>query len=73
MRAEDRFVNPLGFQVFGYNRSQENLAPEPAPAVSPAPLPGSSQPQVLAPGAQPTPSPSGTSPSRLPNGVEVTL
>ena len=51
MRAEDRFVNPLGFQVFGYNRSQENLAPQPAPITSTAPLPGSSQPQVLAPGA----------------------
>jgi type IV secretion system protein VirB8 len=54
MRAEDRFVNPLGFQVFGYNRSQENLAPQPAPAVSAPPLSGSSQPQVLAPGAPPT-------------------
>lgn len=73
MRAEDRFVNPLGFQVFGYSRSQENLAPEPAPASNAVALPGSSQPQVLAPGAQPTPSPSSTSPSRLPNGVEVTL
>lgn len=51
MRAEDRFVNPLGFQVFGYDRSQENLAPEPAPAVPSPPLSGSSQPQVLAPGA----------------------
>jgi type IV secretion system protein VirB8 len=73
MRAEDRFVNPLGFQVFGYNRSQENLAPQAAPVTSAAPLPGSSQPQILAPGAQPTPNPPGTSPSRLPNGVEVTL
>jgi type IV secretion system protein VirB8 len=53
MRAEDRFINPLGFQVFGYNRSQETLAPQPAPAVSAAPLSGSSQPQVLAPGAPP--------------------
>ena len=69
MRAEDRFVNPLGFQVFGYNRSQENLTPQPGPAVS-APPPGSSQPEVLAPGAQPSPSPA---PSRGPNGVEVTL
>lgn len=51
MRAEDRFVNPLGFQVFGYNRSQENLAPDPAPAAGAAPLSGSSQPQVLTPGA----------------------
>jgi len=70
MRAEDRFVNPLGFQVFGYNRSQENLAPEPAPAVSAAPLPGSSQPQVLAPGA-----PAATPASRLtPNATpEVEL
>jgi type IV secretion system protein VirB8 len=51
MRAEDRFVNPLGFQVFGYNRSQENLAPQPAPVVPAAAPSGSSQPQVLAPGA----------------------
>jgi type IV secretion system protein VirB8 len=60
MRAEDRFVNPLGFQVFGYDRSQENLAPQPTPAVSAAPLPGSSQPQVLAPGAPPASRPTQT-------------
>jgi type IV secretion system protein VirB8 len=66
MRAEDRFINPLGFQVFGYNRSQENLAPEPAPVAAPAPASG--QPQILAPGAQPTPAP-----ARASNGVEVTL
>jgi type IV secretion system protein VirB8 len=68
MRAEDRFVNPLGFQVFRYNRSQETLAPEPAPAAGAAAAPLSSQPQVLAPGATPTPAP-----SRAANGVEVTL
>lgn len=65
MRAEDRFVNPLGFQVFRYNRSQETLAPEPAPTVAAPAL--SSQPQVTAPGATPTPAP------RAANGVEVTL
>jgi len=60
MRAEDRFVNPLGFQVFGYDRSQENLAPQPEPVVSAPPLPGSSQPQVLAPGAPPASRPTQT-------------
>jgi len=70
MRAEDRFINPLGFQVFGYSRSQENLAPQAAPAASTAPSALSSQPQVLAPGA---PTSSSPTPSRAPNGVEVTL
>ncbi len=32
MRVEDRFINPLGFQVVGYRRSQEALAPPAAPA-----------------------------------------
>jgi type IV secretion system protein VirB8 len=74
MRAEDRFVNPLGFQVFGYRRDQENLTPDAAPAATgTAPQAASGQPQILAPGVQPTPNPTATSPSRLPSGVEVTL
>jgi type IV secretion system protein VirB8 len=32
MTAEDRFVNPLGFQVVRYRRDAEALPPEPAPA-----------------------------------------
>jgi len=68
MRAEDRFVNPLGFQVFRYNRSQETLAPEAAPAAGAVAPALSSQPQVTAPGATPTPAP-----TRAANGVEVTL
>jgi len=32
MKVEDRFVNPLGFQVVRYRRSAEALAgPDPAP------------------------------------------
>ena len=67
MRAEDRFVNPLGFQVFRYNRSQETLTPEPAPAPAAAAPAMSSQPQVQAPGATPTPA------ARPANTPEVVL
>ena len=72
MRAEDRFVNPLGFQVFRYSRSQENLAPEPAPgnAAPAAVAPLSGQPKISTPGVQPAPR---TGPSRLPDGSEVVL
>jgi type IV secretion system protein VirB8 len=34
MRLEDRFVNPLGFQVTRYQRSAETLSPPEAPATS---------------------------------------
>jgi type IV secretion system protein VirB8 len=39
MSAEDRFLNPLGFQVVSYRRDREALAPEtsPAPAAPAAP------------------------------------
>lgn len=36
MRAEDRMINPLGFQVSRYRRDAESL-PEPAPSASPQP------------------------------------
>lgn len=36
MRAEDRMINPLGFQVLRYRRDAETL-PEAAPAASPQP------------------------------------
>jgi len=40
MSLEDRFVNPLGFQVFDYRRDPETIAPaQPAfPAASPSPV-----------------------------------
>ncbi|HEX8192351.1 MAG TPA: type IV secretion system protein [Allosphingosinicella sp.] len=56
MRQEDRFTNPLGFQVTRYRKSQEALPPPPEP-VQPAqpglavPQPGG-QPTVVAPGVQ---------------------
>lgn len=37
MSVEDRFINPLGFEVTHYQRSAETLAPAPAPAASPEP------------------------------------
>jgi type IV secretion system protein VirB8 len=45
MKLEDRFVNPLGFQVVHYRRDPEAFMPEAAPAAaasapSSAPLPG---------------------------------
>jgi type IV secretion system protein VirB8 len=36
MSLEDRFVNPLGFQVTGYRKDQEILTPEVAPQAAPA-------------------------------------
>ena len=41
MTAEDRFVNPLGFQVVRYHRSAETLSPIDAPSIQtpPAALP----------------------------------
>ncbi len=53
MRSEDRFVNPLGFQVFSYQRDQEQVNAAPPPATA-APAPAT-QPQVVAPGATPIP------------------
>jgi type IV secretion system protein VirB8 len=32
MRLEDRFINPLGFQVTGYRKDPETLPPQPVPA-----------------------------------------
>jgi type IV secretion system protein VirB8 len=46
MKLEDRFVNPLGFQVVHYRRDPEAFMPEAAPepaapaSASSAPLPG---------------------------------
>ncbi|APR51321.1 hypothetical protein CA223_14680 [Sphingomonas koreensis] len=38
MRVEDRYINPLGFQVTRYRRDAEALPSEPAPLPSPAPI-----------------------------------
>lgn len=48
MRAEDRFINPLGFQVIRYRRDQEALPP-PEPVVVVAPPPTSTTPKIVAP------------------------
>ena len=52
MRAEDRFVNPLGFQVVRYRRDQEAVIP-PDPVVAPP----ATRPQVSAPQTKPTAAP----------------
>lgn len=52
MRAEDRFVNPLGFQVTRYRRDQEAVTPPEPVAAPPA-----TQPQVSAPELKVKPTP----------------
>jgi type IV secretion system protein VirB8 len=37
MRMEDRFLNPLGFEVTAYRRDAETTAPLPGPAISQSP------------------------------------
>lgn len=66
MRVEDRYLNPLGFQVVRYRRDAEALAPDPGPA-SPSPAAGN------APGAS-TGSPIVIpAPARTPAPVEEPL
>ena len=48
MRIEDRFVNPLGFEVLRYRRDAEALPPEPEAAPPPAPR----QPAIVPPPAR---------------------
>lgn len=70
MSIEERYVNPLGFQVTSYQRSAETFTPPADPNAEP----GVVQPQQAIPGgvtipqAQPSPGP-----SRLPGGAELTL
>jgi type IV secretion system protein VirB8 len=61
MKLEDRFVNPLGFQVLRYGRDQETLAPD-AAAVAPGTValttpvvaaPSTTNVTVVTPGAVP--------------------
>ena len=54
MRADDRFLNPLGFQVTRYRRDQEALVPEPVTA-PPATAVTIVRPQVSASSAPPVP------------------
>ncbi|MCW3848252.1 VirB8/TrbF family protein [Sphingomonas sp. LB-2] len=74
MSIEDRYVNPLGFMVTGYQRSAETLNTAPDPDAEP----GVAAPAQAAPGGvaipqgQPNGQPS-PQPSRGPNGVELTL
>nr|WP_294810885.1 VirB8/TrbF family protein [uncultured Sphingomonas sp.] len=56
MSVEDRYVNPLGFQIRTYRRSAEALPPEPAPASSPTPA---ATTPAGAPGASPVPGTNG--------------
>jgi len=77
MRLEDRFVNPLGFQVTRYQRSAETLSPPEAPASE------GDQPEATAPGGAAGPSPLEGALSRQPrpvspqpkasNGADLTL
>jgi len=60
MRSEDRFVNPLGFQVTSYRRDQESAS---APAYSAPPV-VAPQPQVIAPGALGSPAVPAPTPKR---------
>ncbi|HEX8366129.1 MAG TPA: VirB8/TrbF family protein [Allosphingosinicella sp.] len=61
MRQEDRFENPLGFQVVRYRRDQEALAPavQPnqtgSPVMQQAPPPGQAPVRVVPPAPQPAP------------------
>lgn len=57
LSLEDRFVNPLGFEVSHYQRSAEALPPPPPAQASPTPTPNASPqaPMLLRPSAPPTP------------------
>ena len=57
LSLEDRFVNPLGFEVSHYQRSAETLPPPPAPQAGPTPVPSAAPqpPAVQRPIAPATP------------------
>jgi type IV secretion system protein VirB8 len=69
MKLEDRFLNPLGFQVVRYRRDAEAVVPEAATAPAPATIlvPGASAPPVtvIAPGQATTTTTVTTAPSPL--------
>jgi len=74
MRLEDRFLNPLGFEVLRYRRDAEALPVELAPGRPPAggrpPVAVAPVPGEAAPGAPAAPT---EPPPRIVNGVEITL
>lgn len=51
MKVEDRFINPLGFQVIRYRRSAEVLPPEPETPTGPSA--GAPQTNLIIPGRAP--------------------
>lgn len=61
MSVEDRFVNPLGFQVVRYRRDAEALPPEPEPVPPPS---AQGSPQVVKVPAAPAPAPANVRPQR---------
>jgi type IV secretion system protein VirB8 len=80
MRVEDRYINPLGFQVQRYQRNAETLNPAPAAGAAGADAepgvvtPGADQGGVVIPRAQPSQQPKAGEPgSRLPGGAVLTL
>ena len=72
--VEDRYINPLGFQVQRYQRNAEALNPEPA---SSATAGDEAAPGVVPQGGVTIPAQPAASPTprarRLANGVELTL
>jgi type IV secretion system protein VirB8 len=57
MALEDRFVNPLGFQVVEYRRDPETLAPAPDPSQETVPAPYSASPLAASAPVQSTAAP----------------
>jgi len=53
MKLEDRFVNPLGFQVTSYRRDPEAVLPSAATPPAAAPAANAAPPPYYAPAAQP--------------------
>jgi type IV secretion system protein VirB8 len=79
MRVEDRYINPLGFQVQHYQRNAEALNPEPAanPDAEPGVVTTNAQGGVVVPQQQQSAQPSQQPPTqegrRLRDGATVTL
>jgi type IV secretion system protein VirB8 len=73
MRMEDRFINPLGFQVLRYRRDAEALAAEPEASPPGGVVPSGPKPPTAgaAPG-QPAPAPPPAQPAQ-PAQPEVEL
>lgn len=68
MSIEDRFVNPLGFQVVRYRRDAEALPPEPE-----APPPAAAAPVVVKVPAAPGPAQAAPAPGQRPAAPEPQL